>query len=485
MASFMDGVRFFIRPAKQIFNISREAYPVKKASTTLSGLADLIGQHYIHRLEASMKYRDFNQTMADRKKWIGIYTGEDTNSHLKHMFTVGTLEEVILAKSNIVDRGIRRMALTYKESPEYVFAEEATLPDEYRSVNRWVAFKNAERLCNLLGTIAIRPVVRGKSLQWDVLWYFVPLLSGDGGLDLDGIAYPLSAEANPKLWAVWTKDEYYIGSTEDGKKAPFPGREDLTNPYKVVPFTLVHPKQPINNNPFVNGYGMGLVDANDALIVGLTETRIGVRFDMMGQYFTKGLDPKNKIRLGAEKIPNIPDSATFEKMESGGDYEGAIMYLKFEIENTMQNIGLHVIWGEDGGVPSGESLKIKNIELIERREDDVPTWRAGDRAVYENEKIIYDVDLKVSLPELERINFAEMSFPKPASETRDQLEWDWQHGFDTPAAYLMRRDPDGFEDEDAALEFIDENKPQVAVQARSPLNIFGNVSDTIKNGEPA
>ena len=135
--------RVFKRPANVRLNISRKAFPVKASSTALSGLAKLVDPAFISRLEDSLKYRDFDATMEARKKWLGIYTGEDINSHLRSKFTTALLEEVKLAETNIVDRGIRRMSLTYKDVPEYTYGGD--LPDEYRPVTRWLAFKNAER----------------------------------------------------------------------------------------------------------------------------------------------------------------------------------------------------------------------------------------------------------------------------------------------------------------------------------------------------
>jgi len=376
------------------------------------------------------------------------------------------------------------MALTYKEVPEYTYAGEKGTPDEYPAVKRWLAFKNAERLCNLLGTVAVRPVVRGDNLQWDVLWYFVPLLSENDGLELDGIAYPLSADS--KRWGIFTKEEMYIGITDPLTKEAFPGRDDMVNPYKRVPFTLVHPKYPVNNCPIVSGYGGILTDANDALNMGLTETRFGSRVNMMGQYWTKGLDKKQKISLGSNKVPNFPENGELNNAAPTGNFTGSIEYLRFEIENAMQSIGLQIQWGDSADAPSGEALRVKSIELIERREDDVPIWREADRDVYEDEMAIAKIDKIGTLPELERVNFQEMAFPKPASETREQLEWDWKHGFDTDVAYLMRRDPDGFDDEEEAQKFIDDNK-QTAKPAEVPgkLDLFGKKSITAGNGVPA
>ena len=172
--------RIFKRPANFVGNISREAFPVTRPSTVLAGLSKLVGEGYIARLESSFKYKGFEATMAERRKLLGIYNGSDTNSHLADKFTDSTLQEVILASTNIVDRAIRRMALVYKDFPDYKYkgkgededgtAKEGELPDDYSSVARWLAFKNAERLSNLLGTVAIRPVVRGDIMQCPVVF---------------------------------------------------------------------------------------------------------------------------------------------------------------------------------------------------------------------------------------------------------------------------------------------------------------------------
>ncbi len=442
-------------------SISPEAYPVKSSSQMLKNLAGLVGPEYINRLNGVLR-KDFTEIMEDRAKYIRIYTGDDPNSHLVSKFTASVLEEVILAKTNLVDRAIRRMALVYKDQPEYNFGE-SKMPKgfEYPFSKRWIALKNAERLCNLLGTIAIRPVVRNDQLQWDVLWYFVPLLSSEDSLELDGIAYPLSGESNPKKWGIWLKteerSEAYIGDIGDKSKVAFPGRKDINNPYEELPFTLIHPKFPMDACPFVGGYGGMLVDANDALIMGLTETRIGARFNMMGQFFTTGLDAKHKMKLGTNLIPNLGDGQKLEVLAPQGNFDGGVEYLRFEIENALQSIGLQIQWGTSADAPSGEALRVKAIEVLERREDDVPIWREADRVVYGHEQMIAKIDLKKNLPDLESINFAEMDFPKPISEEREDQEWRWEHGLDSKAKFLMREDPDAYKDEKEAQQEIRDN----------------------------
>ena len=130
----------------------------------------------------------------------------------------------------------------------------------------------------------------------------------------------------------------------------------------------------------------------------------------------------------------------------------AVDYIKTEYENAFQNIGMLVQWGESGGVPSGESLKVKNIELLELREDDVATWQVADEQVYEVEKAVW----KGSLPK-RTVNYDEIAFPVTPTEQQAQDQWDLDHGLLTTAQILMRDNPDGFKTEKKAQRQIEKN----------------------------
>ena len=147
----------------------------------------------------------------------------------------------------------------------------------------------------------------------------------------------------------------------------------------------------------------------------------------------------------------------------------AVEYIKAEYENAFQNIGLHITWGESGGVPSGESLKVKNIELLERREDDLTTWLVADNELYEIEKIVWEKSegTKGKLPE-RTVNFAEVEFPVTPEQQQARDEWDLQHGQITEAEILWRDDPDGYKTIEEAEKKVAENKAKTApVRGRS------------------
>ena len=129
-----------------------------------------------------------------------------------------------------------------------------------------------------------------------------------------------------------------------------------------------------------------------------------------------------------------------------------------------------VQWGDDGGVPSGESLKVKNIELLELREDDVATWQVADEQVYEVEQAVWGSPLPKRT-----VNYDEIEFPVTPTEQQAQDQWDLDHGLITEAQILMRDNPDGYKTEAQAQKQIDKNRETQkanAPQRSSGLSAF-------------
>ena len=186
----------------------------------------------------------------------------------------------------------------------------------------------------------------------------------------------------------------------------------------------------------------------------------------MGQWVATGVNEKTKITMGVDQVQKLPEGATLEAKAPPAAMADAVTYIKAEYENAFQNIGLHITWGESGGVPSGESLKVKNIELLERREDDLTVWLKGDNDLYEVEEIVWPKSegTKGKLPDRE-VNFAEVEFPVTPEEQQERDQWALDHGQTTEAEILLRNNPDGYEDIEEAEAKVTANKASSAPQS--------------------
>ncbi|MEE9163061.1 MAG: hypothetical protein V3U35_08860, partial [Candidatus Neomarinimicrobiota bacterium] len=234
---------------------------------------------------------------------------------------------------------------------------------------------------------------------------------------------------------------------------PFGARE---HPYGRLPFVSVHIRPQVDDY-FSEGYGGPLADSNVAINLALTEMRLGVRLNLLGQPWTAGLPAGDRIKLGLNNVPNLPEQGQLNFAAPTANMSAAIDYIRAEYENAAQNLGMQIQWGGTADQPSAESLRVRAIELIERREDDVAVWLQADSETYALEHIIWRQHLKGELPAERRADFAEVSFPKSGAEKRAELEWRFAHGLDNPVALLRRENPDGFADEAAARTFIHDN----------------------------
>ncbi len=356
------------------------------------------------------------------------------------------------ASQNLIERAIRRRSLVYKNRPDYGVAE---WPEGYDPMKRWLFFKSSERTANNIGTVLLRAKVIDGIMHRELLTEYIPFFKEDP-LVPTGILYPVTAAAaditaKPETqWVFWTKDNLVVFNA-NGVPIEQKDNPENINRDGILPFVTVSVRE--GRDYWRWGYGKPLFDANLAINVALTEMRLGVRYSMMGQWVATGVNDDTKIVKGVDQTINLPAGATLEAIAPPAKMAEAVEYIKTEYENAYQNMGMLVQWGEDGGVPSGESLKVKNIELLELREDDVATWQVADEQLYAVEQAVWEGALPKRV-----INYDEISFPVTPTEQQAQDQWDLDHGLITEAQILMRDNPDGYKTEKKAQEQIEKNR---------------------------
>ena len=136
--------------------------------------------------------------------------------------------------------------------------------------------------------------------------------------------------------------------------------------------------------------------------------------------------------------------------------ESILQGIKFQLQQVAINHHITFDFGINGN-KSGVSMKLENIELLEKREDDVEKFRRMEKEVYVLEKIIADVDDNIVLPDEFRIDYTEVDFPDPERD-REDWEWKFKHGLADKIDWLMQNDPDGFPTREDAEEYLAERK---------------------------
>jgi len=115
---------------------------------------------------------------------------------------------------------------------------------------------------------------------------------------------------------------------------------------------------------------------------------------------------------------------------------------------TAENNHLRIRWGESGGnSPSGEALRILEIENLESRESDIAYFKEWEHSRYEIDKTILDIHGALSLSEDLAIDFGEVSYPMSIEQELKMLDWKLSKGIMTKRELLLYFNPDMSDEE--------------------------------------
>jgi hypothetical protein len=126
---------------------------------------------------------------------------------------------------------------------------------------------------------------------------------------------------------------------------------------------------------------------------------------------------------------------------------------------NMYNVNIK--WSIDGSAPSGFSLLVQNIDLLESREDDIEYAESYEKEIYDVIQVQDDIlGLGNKLPVRDKnnklyVDFQEVNFPVNAAEEREKWDWEIEKNAKTIVDYIQS--DQGLTDEEA-MERYEENK---------------------------
>ena len=138
---------------------------------------------------------------------------------------------------------------------------------------------------------------------------------------------------------------------------------------------------------------------------------------------------------------------------------------------TAENNHLRIRWGESGGnSPSGEALRILEIENLESRESDIPYFKEWEYSRYEIDRIILEKHGVMNLSEDLSIDFGEVSYPMNVEQELKMLDWKLANGVMSKRDLLLYFNPD-MSDEELAMKMgeVQEERTQ-QIQADRQAN---------------
>ena len=394
---------------------------------------------------------------------LDFYYNQNLDTHLEQWFASDSLRQVPPFFQSCVPRFAKARMMLYKEPPMRLIGGEVN--DDYNGLAYKLNSMTREfaELSWLLGCcwFKTRYNERKQRLEYEVLpnvkeYYF------HGESEPYGYSYEIEGNATDKKYVFWSEDRDGIAGMhfefdEKGKRYAMQGNEDMVNPYGINPISRVMFSK--------SSYDV----TRSALHIGIamTEIALSTRFRLGQPVFTGIEEGQGQLRSGVDKALILPEGASFSYASPGGSLTEMIEAVKAMANQTAENNQLRIRWGESGGnAPSGEALRIMEIENLEARKSDEPIFREWEHNRYEIDRTILDAHNALSLSEDYTVDFGEVSYPMSPQEERAWLDWKINNGIMSQKDLLLYFNPDmsDLELEEKLGEIQEEQAPPEPVQ---------------------
>ena len=370
---------------------------------------------------------------------LDFYYNQNLDTHLEQWFASDSLRQVPPFFQSCVPRFAKARMMLYKEPPMRLIGGEVN--NDYNNLTYKLNSMTREfaELSWLLGCcwFKTRYNERKQRLEYEVLpnvkeYYF------HGESEPYGYSYEIEGNATDKKYVFWSEDRDGIAGMhfefdEKGKRYAMQGNEDMVNPYGINPISRVMFSK--------SSYDV----TRSALHIGIamTEIALSTRFRLGQPVFTGIEEGQGQLKSGVDKALILPEGASFSYASPGGSLTEMIEAVKAMANQTAENNQLRIRWGESGGnAPSGEALRIMEIENLEARKSDEPIFREWEHSRYEIDRTILDTHNALSLSEDYTVDFGEVSYPMSPQEERAWLDWKINNGIMSQKDLLLYFNPD-------------------------------------------
>ena len=375
---------------------------------------------------------------------LDFYYNQNLDIHLEQWFASDSLQQVPPFFQSCVPRFAKARMMLYKENPIRMVGGDVN--EDYNDITYKLNSSTREfaELTWLLGCcwFKSRYNERKTRLEYEVLpnvkeYYF------EGESEPYGYSYEIEGEATNKRYVFWSEDREGVAGMhfefdDKGKTYAVYGNEDMVNPYGINPISRAMFSK--------NSYDV----TRAALHIGIamTEIALSTRF-RLGQPVFTGIDEgQSKLSSGVDKALILPEGATFSYQSPSGSLNEMIEAVKAMANQTAENNQLRIRWGESGGnAPSGEALRILEIENLEARKSDESLFREWEHSRYEIDRKILEVHGLLNLSEDYAVDFGEVSYPMSPKEEREWLDWKMDNGIMSRKDLLLYFNPDMTDEE--------------------------------------
>ena len=416
--------------------------------------------------KAEADYQENRQ--AERMTALDFYYNINMDKHLEQWFSSDSLSQIPTYPQKVVPRFARARMMLYKNQIKRLIGGEES--DDYKEIAYMLdsQTKQFSELAWLLGSCHFKTKFneRKERLEYEVL-PFVKEYYIYGETEPYGYSYEIDkGDNNDRMFIFWSEDRngvpgMHFKFNQNGKRFAISGNEDMINPYGIAPISkVVYPSASFD-----------VVRSAVQIGIAMTEIALSVR-SMLGQPVFTGIDEgQSVIKSGIDSAIILPEGATFQYVSPSGGINEMIESVKAFANQTAENNHLRIRWGESGGnSPSGEALRILEIENLESRESDIAYFKEWEHDRFEIDKTILDVHGSLSLGEDLSIDFGEVSYPMSIDQELKMLDWKLQKGVMTKRELLLHFNPDMSDEElEVKMGEVQEEKTQ-EIQAERQAN---------------
>ena len=416
---------------------------------------------------ASKEY--FQKQDTNKLESIDYYYNQNLDNHLEQWFASDSLTQVPPFISSCVPRFAKARMMLYKDAPQRLIAGESN--EDYNEL----AFKlnshtrEFAELSWLLGQCWMKTVYneRRERLEYEILpvvqEYFIY-----GEREPYGYSYEIESIDVNRRFVFWSESRegvpgMHFEFNNKGQRFAIMGNEDMLNPYGINPISSVS----------FSSDAYDVTRASLHIAMAMTEIALSVRSRLGQPVFTGIEEGQSRIKSGIDNAIILPEGATFDYKSPAGNLNELIDAVKSMANQTAENNQLRIRWGESGGnTPSGEALRILEIENLEARKSDEGLFREWESSRYEIDRTILETHNKITLSEDYSVDFGEVSYPMSPEQERAWLDWKLEKGIMTQRELLLYFNPDMSDNEiDSKLNEVRE-ETRANTEATTPQSTF-------------
>ena len=393
--------------------------------------------------KAEQEFKEKQQ--AERMTALDFYFNINMDKHIEQYFSSESLQQIPTYPQKVVPRFSRARMMLYKNPPKRIINGEEN--SDYKEVSYMLdsQTKQFSELAWLLGSCHFKSKFneRKQRLEYEIL-PFVKEYYLVGESEPYGYSYEIDKGNNKdRQYVFWSEDRdgmpgMHFKFNQKGNRYAVNGNEDMINPYGTTPISkVVYPSSSYD-----------VVRSAVQIGIAMTEIALSVR-SRLGQPVFTGIDEgQSVIKSGIDSAIILPEGATFQYVSPSGGINEMIESVKAFANQTAENNHLRIRWGESGGnSPSGEALRILEIENLESRESDIPYFKEWEHSRYEIDRIILEKHGVMNLGEDLSIDFGEVSYPMSVDQELKMLDWKLANGIMTKKELLLYFNPDMSDEE--------------------------------------